>query len=262
MSGILTSVAIALNYFHRSTTLVETDYCSETYANNIGHRSFRDSLCYPQIDVVYTWVNGSDPEWFREMSYYRNHENGTENASKSATASRFRDNDELKYSLRSLERFAPWVHRIFIVTNGQIPLWLDTNNPKIKIITHKEIFPDPSVLPTFSSPSIEMNLHRIPGLSEYFVYFNDDVFLGSPVFPYDFLSLEKGPLVYTSWDVPSCSEGCPPFPPFSHRCHGESRRRDLRRRLQRRVLRVRSRRLHRSGASSLQAQSTHRGNVM
>lgn len=97
---------------------------------------------------------------------------------------------------------------MFIVTNGQIPEWLDVNHPKVEIITHEMIFPDSSVLPTFSSSSIEMNLHRIPGLSDYFIYFNDDVFLGRAVYPYDFYTLEKGQLLYYSWDVPKCSEKC------------------------------------------------------
>ena len=113
-----------------------------------------------------------------------------------------------RYSLRSIEKFAPWIHKVFIVTNGQIPDWLDINHPKVEIITHEMIFPDPSVLPTFSSSSIEMNLHRIPGLSDYFIYFNDDVFLGQPVFPYDFYTLEKGQIMYFSWEVPLCAEKC------------------------------------------------------
>ena len=97
---------------------------------------------------------------------------------------------------------------MFIVTNGQIPDWLETNNPKVEIITHEMIFPNTSVLPTFSSSSIEMNLHRIPGLSEFFIYFNDDVFLGRPVYPYDFYTIEKGQTMYFSWDIPNCAEKC------------------------------------------------------
>lgn len=94
------------------------------------------------------------------------------------------------------------------MTNGQIPSWLDTSNPKVSIVSHQEIFTNKQALPTFSSPSIEMNLHHIKGLSNYFIYFNDDVFLGSPVTPADFMSLEKGQILYTSWEVPECSEYC------------------------------------------------------
>ena len=105
-SLLLTSVAMGLHYFHRSTSLIETDYCSRTYQNNIGHRSFTDSLCYPQIDAVYTWVNGSDPKWLKQMLSYRNQSEEKNEMGTAASANRFRDNDELKYSLRSIERFA------------------------------------------------------------------------------------------------------------------------------------------------------------
>lgn len=207
-SILLTSVAVGIRYFNRSTTLTETDYCSQTYKNNIGHRSFTDSLCYPQIDAVYTWVNGSDPEWLKQMLSYRNQSEVNDVMNSSISPSRFRDNDELKYSLRSLEKFAPWIHKVFIVTNGQVPSWLDVNNPKVEIVTHAQIFRNPNDLPTFSSAAIEMNLHHIPGLSDYFVYFNDDVFLGRPIYPYDFYTLEKGQIMYYSWDVPVCAPNC------------------------------------------------------
>ena len=146
------------------------------------------------------------------MLYYKSHlDNKRERMADSFdsfSASRFRDNDELKYSLRSIEKFAPWIRKVFIVTNGQIPSWLDLSNPKVQIITHDQIFLNKSQLPTFSSAAIELNLHRIPGLSDYFIYFNDDVFLGQPVFPYDFYSLEQGQIMYYSWDVPECTSKC------------------------------------------------------
>lgn len=113
-----------------------------------------------------------------------------------------------RYSLRSLEVNAPWIRNIYIVTNGQVPSWLDTTNPRVHIITHAMIFPNASFLPTFSSPAIEMNLHRIPGLSDYFIYFNDDVFLGRPVFPYDFMSLPNTQYLFASWDAPECAPNC------------------------------------------------------
>lgn len=197
--------------------------CGVSYNDNIGYRSFSELTCYPVIDAVYTWVNGSDPLWFAEMQYYKSQYRKDHNITDveengSYSLNRFRDNDELKYilfrmfysrySLRSLEKNAPWIHHIYIVTNGQIPTWLDLSNPKLTIVTHKEIFSNQAALPTFSSPSIEMNLHHIPGLSDYFIYFNDDVFLGSPVIPADFISLQKGQLLYTSWEVPECSEFC------------------------------------------------------
>ncbi|KAG7159870.1 N-acetylglucosamine-1-phosphotransferase subunits alpha/beta-like [Homarus americanus] len=124
-------------------------------------------------------------------------------------ANRFEDNEELRYSLRSLEKYAPWVRRIFLVTNGQIPYWLNLDHPRLTIITHEEIFTNISHLPTFSSPAIESHIHKIPGLSEHFLYLNDDVMLGSVVWPEDFYSPASGYKVYLSWSLPECSSGCP-----------------------------------------------------
>ena len=125
------------------------------------------------------------------------------------SSNRFADNNELKYSLRSVEKYAPWVRKIFIVTNGQIPSWLNLNNPRISIVAHDEIFLNKTHLPTFSSPAIESHIHRIPGLSKKFIYMNDDVFFGSEVWPDDFYTHSKGHKVFLSWAVPNCHEGCP-----------------------------------------------------
>ncbi|OQV20564.1 N-acetylglucosamine-1-phosphotransferase subunits alpha/beta [Hypsibius exemplaris] len=123
--------------------------------------------------------------------------------------SRFKDNEELRYSIRSLEKHAGWVRRIYIVTNGQVPHWLDLDNSRVQIVTHEEIFLNKSHLPTFSSSAIESHLHRIPGLSEKFLYFNDDVLLTQDVLPEDFFSHSEGYKVHLSWHVPACAEGCP-----------------------------------------------------
>ncbi|KAL1775466.1 N-acetylglucosamine-1-phosphotransferase subunits alpha/beta [Sigmodon hispidus] len=125
------------------------------------------------------------------------------------SASRFEDNEELRYSLRSIERHAPWVRNIFIVTNGQIPSWLNLDNPRVTIVTHQDIFRNLSHLPTFSSPAIESHIHRIAGLSQKFIYLNDDVMFGKDVWPDDFYSHSKGQKVYLTWPVPNCAEGCP-----------------------------------------------------
>ena len=105
---------------------------------------------------------------------------------------RFFDNDELKYSLRSLEKYMPWIRNVYLVTNGQIPHWLNMSHPKIRLVTHEQIFANKSHLPTFSSPAIESHLHRIKGLSKRFIYFNDDVILMNKVYPDDFFTLSKG----------------------------------------------------------------------
>ncbi|XP_045176047.2 N-acetylglucosamine-1-phosphotransferase subunits alpha/beta-like isoform X2 [Mercenaria mercenaria] len=125
------------------------------------------------------------------------------------SASRFEDNEELRYSLRSLERFAPWIRHIYIITNGQLPYWLNLENPRISIITHDEIFLNHSHLPSFGSPAIESNVHRIPGLSDKFIYMNDDVMFGKEVWPDDFFTHSSGQKVYLTWPVPNCNEGCP-----------------------------------------------------
>uniref|UniRef100_A0A9J8BXD4 N-acetylglucosamine-1-phosphotransferase subunits alpha/beta n=1 Tax=Cyprinus carpio carpio TaxID=630221 RepID=A0A9J8BXD4_CYPCA len=125
------------------------------------------------------------------------------------SASRFEDNEELRYSLRSIEKHAPWVRHIFIVTNGQIPSWLNLDNPRISVVTHQDLFQNQTHLPTFSSPAIETHIHRIPGLSQKFIYLNDDVMFGKDVWPDDFYSHSKGQKVYLTWPVPNCAEGCP-----------------------------------------------------
>nr|XP_061809459.1 N-acetylglucosamine-1-phosphotransferase subunits alpha/beta-like [Nerophis lumbriciformis] len=123
-------------------------------------------------------------------------------------ANRFEDNSALIHSLRSVEKHAPWVRHIFIVTNGQIPSWLNLQNPRVSIVTHQEIFLNHSHLPTFSSPAIESNLHRIPGISQKFIYLNDDVMFGKDVWLDDFYTPSRGQKVYLAWLVPACSNGC------------------------------------------------------
>ena len=122
---------------------------------------------------------------------------------------RFSDKEELRYSLRSLEKYAPWVRHVYLVTNGQIPHWINLDHPRLSIITHEDIFEKSSHLPTYSSPAIESHLHRISGISKKFLYFNDDVFLGEEVWPSDFYDATFGQKVYFSWPLPDCAPGCP-----------------------------------------------------
>ena len=133
---------------------------------------------YP-IDFVITWVDGADREWIAEKSKY----SGTKDVD--AEISRYRDFGTLRYLLRSIEKFAPWVRKIFLVTNGQVPEWLSFENPKIRIVKHGDYMPQ-EYLPTFSSHPIEWNFHKIKDLSEHFVYFNDDLLLTDYVQPSDF----------------------------------------------------------------------------
>ena len=142
-----------------------------------------DRISFP-IDVVYTWVDGSDPAWqARKARALAGNGWVTEVSEQTANHSRYASRDELRYSLRSLHCFAPWVRRIFLVTDDQVPAWLDTDHPDVTVVTHREIFGGTGQLPTFNSQAIESRLHRVPGLSEHFLYLNDDVFLGRPVAP-------------------------------------------------------------------------------
>ena len=132
---------------------------------------------YP-IDFIITWVDGNDPVWQAEKNRYKGI-NGD------GRSSRYRDWDTLRYLLRGIEKFAPWVNRVFLVTCGHLPAWIDLSNPKLRIIRHSDYIPE-QYLPTFSSRTIDMNFHRIRELSEHFVYFNDDMLLLKPVRREDF----------------------------------------------------------------------------
>lgn len=147
------------------------------------------------VDVVYTWVNGSDPELIRQMSLY------LPKNSTNISANEYNDYNAFKYSLRSLEKYAPWVQNIYIVTNGQVPNWLNLNNSRIHLITHEDIFPNKSHLPTFSSPAIESHLFRINRLSNKFLYFNDDILLTAPISTQDFFTFKNGHKIRLSWDI-------------------------------------------------------------
>ncbi|XP_050093611.1 N-acetylglucosamine-1-phosphotransferase subunits alpha/beta [Anopheles aquasalis] len=156
--------------------------------------------CYEVIDVVYTWVNGSDPSFLAQLSEY---------SPRQYDKARYDDKNELRYSLRSLEKYAPWVRNVYIVTNGQVPGWLNLEHPRLRLITHAEIADDDTALPTYSSAAIETFIHRIPGLSRQFLYLNDDIFLGAPLYPDDLQTLAEGVKVFTAWIVPDCAPDCP-----------------------------------------------------
>ena len=144
-----------------------------------------------KIDVVYLWVDGADSCFQRQLAFHAARHGGIV-AGEAIRDHRFRDNDELRYSLRSLESFAPWTGNIHIVTNGQAPKWLNRQDRRIRLVFHETVFPDPSCLPTFNSCAIELNLHRIPGLSRRFLYMNDDVYLGRETRREDFLPADGG----------------------------------------------------------------------
>jgi len=138
-----------------------------------------------KIDLVYFWCDSNDKEWSNQRLYWQRQLNVENNIENSTDECRFRSHDELKYSLRSIEKFAPWINRIFIVTDNQIPTWLDTKNPKIKVVFHKD-FIEPEYLPCYNAIALEFHLQKIPSLSEYFLLANDDMFLGRKAKKHDF----------------------------------------------------------------------------
>lgn len=134
------------------------------------------------VDIVYLWVDGSDLAWRRKREAARQRLSPQQRLAVSVygdVEGRFRDNEELRYSLRALERFFPQHGTVYIVTDGQTPAWLQ-DHAQLRIIDHRELIPQ-ALLPTFDSCNIESYIHRIPGLSECYFYFNDDVFFGAPV---------------------------------------------------------------------------------
>lgn len=144
---------------------------------------------YP-IDIVIAWVDGSDPEWKALKDSYDSGFAGAATDNTVRTDSddsdeRYRDWDILKYLFRGIENCMPWVRTIHFVSCGQIPVWLNVSHPKLHLVSHTDYIPS-QYLPTFNSHTIELNFHRIEGLSEHFIYFNDDMFITSPLDRHDF----------------------------------------------------------------------------
>lgn len=148
-----------------------------------------------KIDIVYLWVDGNDPIWQKKKK---------DQAKKvgkiipeSNSDARFSDNNELKFSLRSIEKFATWINQIYIITDNQVPVWLNTGSPKINVVDLTEIMPS-NFLPSFNSCAIENHIHKIKNLSEHFIYFNDDMFLGNFTTQDYFFTEEGKPRIFIS----------------------------------------------------------------
>ncbi|HJF17311.1 MAG TPA: Stealth CR1 domain-containing protein [Globicatella sulfidifaciens] len=148
-----------------------------------------------KIDFVVTWVDGSDPNWIKEKNRYSTSAGVEKKGMNSVKA--FREWGTFKYWFRGVQKFAPWVNKVYLVTYHQKPEWINTFNDKLIIVDHSE-FLDHNNLPVFSANPIEVNLHRITGLSEHFVFFNDDMYLTAPVSPTDFFSKEGLPKYTTA----------------------------------------------------------------
>lgn len=132
------------------------------------------------IDLVYLWVDDNDLKWQeKKNSFLCTHR---DNSKETVGNARWRNNDELKYSLRSVEKYASWINHIYIVTDHQIPTWLKDNHPKVTIVDHTDIF-SKEALPVFNSQAIESRLHKVPNLSEHFILGSDDCLFVKPISP-------------------------------------------------------------------------------
>lgn len=138
------------------------------------------------IDFVVPWVDGSDPDWISEFNKFAPKEKRIEF---DISEERYRDYGLLKYWFRGVEKFAPWVHKIHFITCGQKPEWLNLTAPKLHWVKHEDYIPK-EFLPVFSANPIEIYMHKIPGLAEHFVYFNDDFYLTASVKKNEFFKKE------------------------------------------------------------------------
>lgn len=136
----------------------------------------------PKIDFVVTWVNGKDKKLQKKRNKYIRTINTYEDMTNEKS---YRNWDLFRYWFRGVEKFAPWVNKVYLVVDDQIPSWINKNNPKLVIVDHKDYIPN-EMLPVFNSNAIECNLYKIPNLSEYFVNFNDDMYITSKTNPVDF----------------------------------------------------------------------------
>ncbi|MGX1131563.1 hypothetical protein RKD49_003753 [Streptomyces glaucescens] len=137
-----------------------------------------DEVRFP-VDAVYTWVDGDDPAMAAKRQAHQPR-SGHVIAARETGASRYTSHDELRYALRSLEMYGGFVRHVYLVTDAQVPAWLDPDAEGLTVVDHRDILPA-DALPVFNSHAIESRLHHIPGLSEHYLYFNDDVFINRPV---------------------------------------------------------------------------------
>jgi hypothetical protein len=179
-------------------------FIAHTWADTVADMTGRSARApalprRPPIDVVYTWCDDSDPLFRDRLACWR--KDSRDEAA--AGDARFRTHDELRYSLRSLEAHAPWVRRVHLVTNGQVPSWLDRRHPDMHLVSHADIFEDVADLPCFNSLAIETNLHRIPNLAESFLYLNDDFLIGNHLSPAAFFCSAGRPVFFVeSYPLP------------------------------------------------------------
>ena len=180
-TAALVRIAPCLFTHHKSLVLVVCWPFKTRTSMPVGPTALTMNSFSP-VDIVYLWVDGDDTQWRSrrrlalQQLKFADH---VDMAAYSNVEGRFRDNDELRYSLRSLEQFFPGHGHVYLVTDRQTPTWL-RRHPGLTVIDHRELMPE-CALPNFDSGNIESYIHLIPGLSERYIYFNDDVFLGAPL---------------------------------------------------------------------------------
>ncbi|KZK38146.1 glycosyl transferase [Lactococcus taiwanensis] len=154
-----------------------------------------------KIDFVVTYLDSTDEDWIKQKAQYSG-----ESIEKALNSeARFRNMDNFQYWFRAVEKYAPWVNKIHLVTWGHVPDWLDTNHPKLNVVRHDEFIPN-ELLPTFNSRTIELNFDKIDSLSEFFVNFNDDMFLNAEVKSEDFIKNGLPVLQYLTMPIPADSK--------------------------------------------------------
>ena len=159
-----------------------------------GKRHVMNTSTFP-IDAVYAWHDGNDPA--RVEKYHRACRDAAESPSKeSISPARFVDNNELLFSLRSLEKFAPWINRVYIIVDQQRPKWI--NPEAVHFVELADILPATAAYPVFNSNLIELCMHRIEELSECFISLNDDFMIGNTIHPSDFFSSDSRPRIWYS----------------------------------------------------------------
>jgi len=176
----------------------ELEYITDSNTGRETFKAFARTSIHevdPSIDAVYLWVDSSDPTWQSERNRYKPLCDADQ--LRTAAPERYRSRDELRYSLRSLNMYAPWIKNIYIVTSGQKPSFLDESAENLTFISHHKIA-DSDHLPSFNSSAITTWLHRIPGLADRFIFLNDDFFLGKDVFPADFFTPGGLPFLHFS----------------------------------------------------------------
>jgi hypothetical protein len=160
-----------------------------------------------RIDIVYLWVNGADPAWrhkhqqaFVRWVAQQKSDLANDLARYGNVAGRYRDNGELRFNLRALEKFYPDHGHIYLVTDAQVPHWLQPSE-RLTLIDHRDLMPA-AALPVFDAGHIESYLHHIHGLSERFIYLNDDVFFGAKVDPAQWFGTDGAALFTDTASVP------------------------------------------------------------